>query len=129
VLVEDVAAAFVAALDAPNIVGRALNLVGDVRLSAQEYVDELQKCSGVQFDAQPHAIWKYFAADVSKWMVKTLIRHPERKPPSYRDWETRQELGQYDCHDVKELLQWLPNADRQHLIERGIHAPMLRALK
>ncbi|MCA9183202.1 MAG: NAD(P)-dependent oxidoreductase, partial [Planctomycetales bacterium] len=129
VLVEDVAAAFVAALDAPNIVGRAFNLVGDVRLSAQEYVDELQKCSGVQFDAQPHAIWKYFAADVTKWMVKTLIRHPQRKPPSYRDWETRQELGRYDCHDVKELLHWQPNADRQRLIERGVYAPMLRALQ
>ena len=38
---EDVAAALLAAIDAPRVVGRSYNLVGDVRLTAREYVEAL----------------------------------------------------------------------------------------
>ncbi|MCA9265691.1 MAG: NAD(P)-dependent oxidoreductase, partial [Planctomycetales bacterium] len=128
VLVGDVAAAFVTALNAPDVVGRSLNLVGDVRLTAREYVDELERCSGVSIDAQPRAIWQYYATDVAKYAIKVLVRHPNRQLPSYRDWETRQELGNYDCESTKQLLNWHPNANREVLIDRGIRAPMRRVL-
>jgi predicted dehydrogenase/nucleoside-diphosphate-sugar epimerase len=43
VLVEDVAKALIAAIDRPGIEGRAFNLVADPCLSAQEYLDELDR--------------------------------------------------------------------------------------
>jgi len=48
VLAEDVASAVIAALDADldTVSGKAFNLVGDVRWSARQYIDELAKATG-----------------------------------------------------------------------------------
>ena len=43
VLVTDVAAAIIGSLSAQDVDGRSYNLVGDVNLSAREYIDELAR--------------------------------------------------------------------------------------
>ena len=50
VLIDDVASGLVAAIDTPGIEGRSFNLVGDPCLSAQEYLDELDRCGGSVFN-------------------------------------------------------------------------------
>ncbi len=89
VLVEDVASALVAALNAPGIEGESFNLVAKSQLTARDYLTALEVCTGVEFQKIPTPLWKFYLIDVVKWLVKRAIRHPDRRRPSYRDWESR----------------------------------------
>jgi len=51
VLVEDVAGGLVSAMGKPGIDGRSFNLAADPCLSAQEYLDELDRCGGCALNA------------------------------------------------------------------------------
>jgi predicted dehydrogenase/nucleoside-diphosphate-sugar epimerase len=123
VLVEDVAAALVAARVAPGIEGECFNLVADSGLTALEYLEALEGCSGVEFQKIPTPLWKFYLADVAKWLVKRAIRHPDRRRPSYRDWESRTLRARYDCSKARRLLNWNPTSARTEIIRRGIEEP------
>ena len=116
VLVEDVASALVAALDAPGIEGESFNLVAESDLTARDYLDALEHCAGVEFQKIPTPPWKFYLADVAKWLVKRAIRHPDRRRPSYRDWESRTQRAHYDCSKARKVLNWNPTerAGRDH---------------
>jgi nucleoside-diphosphate-sugar epimerase len=120
VLVEDVAAALVRMLDAPNLEGESFNLIADPCLSGREYITELERAAKVKLDVRPTAMGKFYLADMVKWIVKVLIRHPERRRPSYRDWESRRQLARFDCSKAKRVLNWQPVSDRDEMIRRGI---------
>ena len=79
VLVEDVASALVAALDAPGIEGESFNLVAESELTARDYLEALERCTGVEFQKIPTPLWKFYLIDVAKWLVKRAIRHPDRR--------------------------------------------------
>jgi nucleoside-diphosphate-sugar epimerase/predicted dehydrogenase len=123
VLVEDVARALVLALDANNIAGESFNLVAAPSVSAREYLHELARAAGGQFRVLHRAPWRLYAADLFKWAIKQIVRHPERSLPSYRDWETRTQRATYDCTKARLALDWAPTDDREELIRRGIHLP------
>ncbi len=123
VLAEDVADGLIRAMTTPGIEGESFNLVADTSLTAREYLDALQERLGVSIDVIPTPIWKFYATDMAKWVVKTVVRHPERRLPSYRDWESRTQQGRFDCTKAKEVLGWRPTEDAQALIEKGIYAP------
>jgi nucleoside-diphosphate-sugar epimerase/predicted dehydrogenase len=125
VLVEDVAAALVAALSAPGIEGESFNLVAESDLTAREYLEALERAAGVEFQKIPTPLWKFYLTDAAKWLVKRAIRHPDRRPPSYRDWESRTQRARYDCSKARRLLNWAPADARAEIIRRGIQAPAL----
>ena len=90
VLVEDVASALVTALDVPGIEGESFNLVAESDLTAFGTISTPWTARiGVEFQKIPTPLWKFYLADVAKWLVKRAIRHPDRRRPSYRDWESR----------------------------------------
>jgi hypothetical protein len=60
---------------------------------------------------------------VAKWIVKRAIRHPDRRRPSYRDWETRTQRARYDCSKARKLLGWNPAGAPEELIRKGIQEP------
>jgi len=128
VLVEDVAAGLVAMLDAPGIEGESFNFIGDVCLSAREYLSEFTRAAELKFDVRPTSVAAFYLADMVKWGVKVLVRHPERRRPSYRDWESRTQRAAYDCSKAKRVLNWRPVTDREELIRRGIVEPVREAL-
>jgi len=124
VLSEDVAAACVAAALTEGSEGRVFNLVGDVRLTAQEYVRELSAALNrpLVFHGQPTEA--LYAAEMGKWLVK---KAGGRKvpAPSLRDLRSRAMFAAFDCSDIKSALGWAPVADRQTFIDKaiGVHAP------
>ncbi|WP_442509556.1 NAD-dependent epimerase/dehydratase family protein [Novipirellula sp. SH528] len=120
VLVEDVAEGLIAAMHRPSIDGQSFNLIADPVLTANEYLRELQRISGIGIDTKPTMIWHFYLTDMAKWMVKTAVRHPERRQPSYRDWESRTQKAIFDCSHSKQVLGWQPHSDRKTLIQRGI---------
>jgi len=119
VLVDDVAEAVWLATRAPGLTGRAFNLVGDVRLSARDYVAELGQAleRPLRFHpADPNVLW---AEERIKWLIKRATGRTA-EPTSRRDLLSRGMRARFDCADVKAALGWTPVADRPHFIARGI---------
>ena len=128
VLVEDVAQALVSALDTPKIEGESFNLVAETDITALDYLQALEDHAGVSFQKFPTPPWKFYATDLVKWVVKQIVRHPDQRKPSYRDWETRTQRARYDCMKARNLLNWRPICDRDEIIRRGIQLPALEFL-
>ncbi len=124
VLVDDVARALVKAIDAEGVIGESINLVGEPLLTAQDYIAELEKAAGAKLDVRSTSPWKFYQNDMLKWIVKVLVRHPERRMPSLRDWKSRTQLAIFHCVKAKQLLGWVPCADRDAIIAEGIAAPV-----
>ena len=122
VLVDDVAEGLALALDRPGIEGKTLLLTDEPLLSAREYVDELAAASATRIDATPTPIWRFFLLDVAKEIVKHLVRHPNRRVPSYRDWDCRAHRACYDSSETREILGWKPAGTREAMVREGIEA-------
>jgi predicted dehydrogenase/nucleoside-diphosphate-sugar epimerase len=129
VLVEDVARALLAAREIPGLEGRSFNLVADPCLSAQEYLDELDRIGGLRLQRLERSIFRYYAVDLFKWLVKILVGHRDRRRPSYRDWESRTQRATFDCSRTKSALGWRPISDRAEIVRLGIEAPLRELLR
>jgi nucleoside-diphosphate-sugar epimerase/predicted dehydrogenase len=125
VLVDDVAEAMIRCIETRGIEGESFNLVGEPFFDAGEYLDELERHGGVRLIRRRGPIWRFFAADSLKWVVKTVAGYPDRTLPSYRAWEGRTAAAFFDCTKAKRLLGWQPTSDRDTLVEAGIRAPAL----
>jgi nucleoside-diphosphate-sugar epimerase len=74
-------------------------------------------------------IWRFYMRDMMKWLVKVAVRHPERRLPSYRDWESRTQRAHFDCAAAKTVLGWSPVSERAELVRRGIEEPLREIMK
>jgi nucleoside-diphosphate-sugar epimerase len=120
VLVEDVADALVLGLDKEGIEGQTFLLTDAPLISGREYVDIVSKESGTKLRAEATPIWKFYVGDVIKEAVKNAIRHPNRKVPSYRDWDCNSHRAHYDSSKTRQILGWNPAGTREALVEKGI---------
>ena len=122
VLVDDVAEALALAINAPGIEGQTFLLTDEPLLSAREYVSEVSAASTTSISAPATPIWRFFVLDVAKEIVKHLVRHPNRRVPSYRDWDCRAHRARYDSAKTRSALGWAPAGTREAMISRGIVA-------
>ncbi len=121
VLVSDVVSALVQGIQVAGIEGRSYNVVDIPLLTAREYLDELQKRAGIKLTVHHRFIWQFYMADLAKWAVKLVVRHPDRvRIPSYRDWESRTQKAYFDCARARAELGWTPASDRERMIDEGI---------
>ena len=120
VLVDDVVNALMLALDKPGLEGRAFLLTDEPLLSSSEYVEAVSGASGTRVRADATPIWKHYVVDLCKEAVKHLIRHPNRKIPSFRDWDCRTQRARYDSSATRHALGWEPVASREEIVQRGI---------
>ena len=120
VLAEDVAAAIWQACIAPDVTGRAYNLVGDVRLTAREYIAELARALERPLRFHPKHATLFWSQELAKWAVKRLIGRRSGPAPALRDFLSWGLMAQFDCSDVKKDLGWRPAADREYFMDRGI---------
>jgi nucleoside-diphosphate-sugar epimerase len=123
VLVDDVAGALVRCLDVDGIEGESFNLAADPCVTPREYLAAMSEALGTWIDVRPTPAWRFFAADVGKWLVKCLVRHPGRRLPSYRDWKSRTCCARFDCSKAKRVLGWVPASDRETLLAEGVRRP------
>lgn len=119
VLVEDVADAIALACTAPGVVGRSYNLVGGVRLTAREYIAELARASGRPLRFHPKSPTSLWLQELGKWLIKRAAGRKAPIPKRY-DLLARGLAAEFDCSDAERDLDWRPNRDREHFIERGI---------
>ena len=72
VLVEDVADAIARAALKPELSGRSLNLVGDVAMTAREYIEELSRILERPLKFHGQSPEKLYLVEWGKWGVKRL---------------------------------------------------------
>jgi nucleoside-diphosphate-sugar epimerase len=132
VLVQDVAAAFFAAMDAPDVVGRTFNLAGDVRPSALDMVRYMGERSRRDFRAYPQNLYKLHAISWFKYMIKVAVGKKDSRP-SWHTLKCEQVRTQLDCSAAKKYLAWKPVTDLETFLReavdphlRPIHAQDLR---
>jgi len=124
VLVEDVAKALIAGMDTADIEGETFNLASKTQLSARDYLTEIEKYSRTRLQVIQTSIWRFYAADMLKWIVKVLVKHPNRRRPTFRDWESRTTKAVFDCSKAKAILGWQPVENKTNIITQGIHLPI-----
>jgi nucleoside-diphosphate-sugar epimerase len=120
VLVDDCADALVRALHIAGIAGNSFNLVGDADLSGSEYLDALERHTGIGIQRKPLPTWWLFARSLAKWSFQTLTAVPDRALPSYRYLDGLTRRATYSASLAKQRLGWAPVADAATLIDRGI---------
>ncbi len=122
VLVDDIAAAIAAALDAPvaDIDGKTLNLVGDVRWSARRYTEELAAATGRPLRFHPMLVRRLGAEEWLKWAVKKFAGRKGVRAPSMRDLKSRGMTASFDTSTEKRILRWNPCADDAEFRRRAI---------
>ena len=127
VLAEDVASAVVAAAARDGVEGHCFNLVGDVRLSARDYVAALGQILQRPLQFHPRSPDGLY---LSK-RLRMGLRRQDRPGPFYsrRELASRGMTASFDCTDAKAALGWTPIADRETFIARGlaVHAPRMGA--
>ena len=122
VLVEDVADAMVRAIDVPGIEGESFNLASDPCITANEYLDELESHARIKLRRVATSAPRLYGEAMAKWAVKRLAGEELR--PAYSDWRGRTFASTFDPSKTRERLGWSPEASREVLIKRGIHAPV-----
>jgi predicted dehydrogenase len=124
VLVDDVVEAYLCALklDPSAIVGKKFNLVGDVQLSAQEYVDVLRSETARDFQVRPYSVAGWSFIESAKWTIKFLAGKSENVRLTWHELAYRTAASSLDCSETKRVLNWQPVADRTEFVERGIRA-------
>lgn len=120
ILVDDVADALVRALDAPGIEGQTLLLTSPALMTARDYVEAVAKYMGTRIDARSHSAWADWLSDMVKETAKQVVRHPNRRWPSLRDWQCRSNKARFDGVTSERALGWHPVADRETMVLRGI---------
>lgn len=123
VLVDDCADAMVQALGRKDLHGLSFNLVGEPCLTAQEYLDELERSTGLKVRRVPTSSARYFAEEVAKYAIKLLGRDPHCRRPSYAEWEGRTCKVLFDTSRAKRMLEWAPAGNREVVVREGIELP------
>jgi predicted dehydrogenase/nucleoside-diphosphate-sugar epimerase len=123
VLVDDVARALMRVGELDGIEGESFNLAAETDLTARAYIAALSRATGTWIDARPRPAWRSYGWELTKYLVKWLVRHPTRRRPLYRDWKTRAHYARFDCAKAKRVLGWQPVQDRETLLREGVELP------
>jgi nucleoside-diphosphate-sugar epimerase len=122
-MVEDCASAIVCALaESASLGGRTDNIVGPVRLTARQYMEELALALGRPLKFHPGYVWRMQSVEIAKWLIKRAGGKSVAFP-SVRDLQSRGMLARFDTSDTERVLNWQPNGDRASFINRGIKVP------
>jgi nucleoside-diphosphate-sugar epimerase len=123
VLVEDCARAIVCALEPDAAVaGRTDNIVGGVRITARDYLEELARALGRPLRFHAGRVWRMQGVEIAKWLVKRAGGRAVPFP-AVRDLQSRGMRARFDTSDTERALKWEPVRDRARFIESGIRVP------
>ena len=89
-------------------------------LSGKEYVDIVSKEIGTKIRSESTSILKFYLIDMVKEAAKNLINHPNKRRPTYRDWDSRSHRAQYDSSKTQDILGWKPAGTRDLIIKKGV---------
>jgi len=56
-------------------------------ITANEYLDELERRAGIEVAARTYTGWRYYTEALAKWAIKSIGHDPNAVFPSYADFE------------------------------------------
>jgi uncharacterized protein YbjT (DUF2867 family) len=115
VLVSDVAAALLALIEQPERAGPVYNLVGDVRLSARDYLGALAHATARPLVYHPNSTYWSAFVETGKWIAKRAGGHPVSRT-ALRDLRSRGLVSRFDTQQERAELSWSPVADRTRFL-------------
>lgn len=118
VLVDDVAAAIANAAGRKDVIGRCYNLVGDVRLSASDYMEALSAHLQRPLRYHPSSVGWLYLQELGKWVIKRAAGRRAPLPQLY-DLRSRGLVARFVCSDAKRDLAWRPESDRTAFLRRA----------
>jgi predicted dehydrogenase/nucleoside-diphosphate-sugar epimerase len=121
VLVDDVVDAMVKALGKPGLRGSAFDLVGDVRLTAREYIEAVSAATRRDIRLHRRSVIGWRAFEFVGWAVKAVGRRRDNVALSWRELSYRTAASQFDCTRTKATLEWQPVQERERFIELGVN--------
>lgn len=124
VLVDDIADAIVRAMTQPQIDGQTYNLASHPSISANDYIDEIERQAHVKIRRVPLSARRMYLVSMLKWGLKKAGGDRQAAFPSYSDCAGRQLASRFDCSKAERELGWQPVRDRDTLISEGIHQPV-----
>jgi nucleoside-diphosphate-sugar epimerase/predicted dehydrogenase len=123
VLVDDVADALAACCERREAAGRSFNLVGDVSLSAREWVEELRRALGRDFVFHPQSTARWWLEELVKYFVKVAIGRRDARCTRWRDLASRGAARPFDNARAKLDLGWKPVSDRAAFLKAALPLP------
>jgi predicted dehydrogenase/nucleoside-diphosphate-sugar epimerase len=120
VLLGDLASAVGLACEHDLSARTSYDVVGDIRMSAREYVRELAQALDrpVSFHGSHPA--RRQAMRITKWLVTRTLSRSEAPFPRYQPLASMGCPGSFDGAPLKRDLGWAPVADRSEFIDRGL---------
>lgn len=115
VLVSDAAAALLALVERPDAAGPVHNLVGDVRLSARDYLASLARATGRPLVYHPRSAYWNAVVEGGKWAVKRAGGRRAART-TLRDLRSRGLAARFDTRRERAELAWNPVADRERFL-------------
>lgn len=128
VLVNDCVDAMVRAQNVAGIEGQSFNIVGEPLITAQEYLDEVERAASIRFNRVSTSSARYFAEDIAKYVIKKAGGSSVGLP-SYMNSDSRTCAARFDFGRARDSLGWSPTTDRAKLINDGIVVPVEEFLK
>ncbi|MCD4673027.1 MAG: Gfo/Idh/MocA family oxidoreductase [Anaerolineaceae bacterium] len=111
-------------LEGAGLSGSSFNIVDDPYLNAQQYIDNLELCSGCKVKRIFTPPWRVFLLETVKWSIKKIGRNPDVGCPSLASIKGFAYLAPYDNSFIKDKLGWQPTTDIQSVIRKGIEIPV-----
>jgi nucleoside-diphosphate-sugar epimerase len=108
----------------PDIEGESYNLASRPCISANDYIDEIERQAHVKIRRVPLSARRMYVMSLLKWGLKKVGRDREAAFPSYADCAGRSLAAQFDCSKAERELGWHPVQDRELLVAEGIHLPV-----
>lgn len=121
VLVEDVADALIAMIEAEGAVGQSFNLIADPMVSARGYFEAIARLAGARIRVAPGVPRVFFLSGAAKYLLKKhVLRKTGLERTSLRDWKSRGHLARFDNARAKQVLGWQPESDPERFLQRAI---------
>lgn len=121
VLVGDVTDGLIAMGERAAACGHSFNLVGDVRLTAREYIDEIHRMTGVRIDVRRGSLLGMYLSGSMKYALKRYaLGQRDAVRASLSDWRSRAHYSQFHNELPKDLLGWKPQASREAFLRAAI---------
>jgi nucleoside-diphosphate-sugar epimerase len=121
VLIDDLTDGLIRMMEKDGIEGQFYNLVGEPLMSARDYFQAIHDQMGAQLNVSTSSLNTLFAADAFKHALKVmLLRRKGLSRASLKDWKSRAHFTPFDNTKPKAELGWLPETDREKLIDGAI---------
>ncbi|WFE73375.1 NAD-dependent epimerase/dehydratase family protein [Roseinatronobacter sp. S2] len=121
VLNEDVARALVLMAQKDGVTGQSFNLVGPPLLSAQDWFDAIATHTGTRIAVSKGNLALFWGMDWVKYALKRYaLKRKGLERPLLSDWRSRAHLSPFDNARARQVLGWVPEADRSAFIAKAL---------